>query len=542
MQAAAAIAWEFRRRHRWGLVALGLYLATLATIRLVVLGPDSRITIDDSWRFALIVIVPLSATFTYFLAVFTFGLAGDVAARESMYPARMFTLPLSNAALAGWPMLFGAAAMATLWLATRALALWPSDVHIPLIWPALFAAVLLAWTQALVWMPYALPGLRVAIAVTWLALIAFVILLALELQAPEPLMLALLAPHVPLAYLVALVGISRARHGEAHDLRALLGRFSGPRELVPGRAASFRSPARAQIWFEWQRHGRSLPLLVAILLPFELGLLFVFSSAPTLVLQIVLATLVTPPVLAAFAAATTRDSGSSGNDELTTFIATRPLTGAALIAAKLRATLRSTLVTWLLVLIAIPVALRLSGTMPILTDLASQSTESIGAPRTYAIALLGLAGLMVATWKQLVQSLYIGLSGRRWLVRTSVFATLTVLTLLVPLVPWFLRNREAMAWAWNALPLLLAIAAGCKMVLAAWIATRLHDRRLITDRTLVTTALLWCVAVLALSGLLIWLAPSMLLPRHLLVLIAVLAVPLARLSAAPLALAWNRHR
>ena len=48
----------------------------------------------------------------YFLAVFSFGLSGDLAARQSMYPARMFTLPVTTAALAGWPMLYGTAAMA----------------------------------------------------------------------------------------------------------------------------------------------------------------------------------------------------------------------------------------------------------------------------------------------------------------------------------------------------------------------------------------------------------------------------------------------
>ena len=67
-------------------------------------------------------VIPLTVTFTYFLAVFSFGLAGDLAARQSMYPARMFTLPVTTAALAGWPMLYGAAAMALLWLATRLLA------------------------------------------------------------------------------------------------------------------------------------------------------------------------------------------------------------------------------------------------------------------------------------------------------------------------------------------------------------------------------------------------------------------------------------
>jgi hypothetical protein len=41
---------------------------------------------------------------------------------------------------------------------------------------------------------------------------------------------------------------------------------------------------------------------------------------------------------------------------------------------------------------------------------------------------------------------------------------------------------------------------------------------------------------------LVWLLFAPFMPRYLLGLVAILAVPLARLSAAPLALAWNRHR
>src|SRR3982750_4396074 len=95
--AAAAIAWEFRQRHRWGLMALIAYMLLLAAIKLVVLGRPFEFADDET--FALIVVVPITATFIYFLAVFTFGLSGDIAARQSMYPARMFTLPVSTTAL-----------------------------------------------------------------------------------------------------------------------------------------------------------------------------------------------------------------------------------------------------------------------------------------------------------------------------------------------------------------------------------------------------------------------------------------------------------
>ncbi len=145
---AAAIAWEFRRKHRWGLIALAGYLLVIAMIKLLVVG-GQRVDFDDVQSFAFVVVVPITSTFMYFLAVFSFGLSGDLAARQSMYPARMFTLPVTSAALAGWPMLYGTVAMAMLWLLTRLFAAWPSGVDVPLIWPALLAASLLAWTQAL---------------------------------------------------------------------------------------------------------------------------------------------------------------------------------------------------------------------------------------------------------------------------------------------------------------------------------------------------------------------------------------------------------
>src|SRR6478672_2743937 len=122
---AAAIAWEFRQRHRWGLIAVAGYMLALGTIRLLILDPGWGIDFEDAPSFALAVVVPLASTFMYFLAVFSFGLSGDLAARQSMYPARMLTLPVTSAGLAGWPMLYGAAAIAILWFTTRFLAVWP---------------------------------------------------------------------------------------------------------------------------------------------------------------------------------------------------------------------------------------------------------------------------------------------------------------------------------------------------------------------------------------------------------------------------------
>src|SRR3989442_9559759 len=114
--------------------------------------------------------------------------------------------------------------MAILWLAARLFAVWPSGIEIPLIWPALVAAALLAWTQALTWMPYGLPGIRLILAVLCLAALDTVVLLAIHFKAREPMMVAILAPQVPLAYLVARFAVARARRGDVPDWRGLSAR------------------------------------------------------------------------------------------------------------------------------------------------------------------------------------------------------------------------------------------------------------------------------------------------------------------------------
>jgi hypothetical protein len=541
---AAAVAWEFRRRHRWGMIAVACYLLALATYKLLTIAREAPVTFDDEQTFAASIIVPAATAFMYFLAVFSFGFAGDLAGRPSIFPSRLFTLPVTSGALAGWPMLYGTAAMAILWLATRFLGMWPSDLEVPWIWPALFAAVILAWTQALTWMPYALPGLRVILTVLLLVLIDVVVFVAHYLEASEYVMLAILAPMVPLAYLVARFAVARARRGEVPDWRRIFAWLGWIADLMPRRREFFRSPAGAQAWFEWRRYGRSLPALVGILLPFELSLLFVFSDTPALVFETLVAVLFTPPFMAAFVAATVGRASPDGSDsyELTPFIATRPMASVSLITAKLKATVRSTLATWLLVIVAIPLALRLSGTSLLVIEWTVKVIEAVGTPRAIAIVLLGISALVASTWKQLVQSLFIGMSGRAWLVKGSVFLALSLLTIFVILAQWVIGNRQAIAALWKALPWILAVLVCFKIAAATWIVIRLHDSHLLSDRTLLIGALCWDVAVLSLYGLLVWLVPTLLFPCYFLALVAILAIPLARLSATPLALSWNRHR
>ena len=519
-----------------------VYLIVLAAIKLVIVTHDFPIDFDSAETFAFVFVVPVSAYFTYFIAVFTFGLDGDIAARQSMYPARMFARPVSTAALAWWPMLYGGVASVILWTATRVLALWPSSLEVPVVWPGFLAVVLLAWAQALTWMPYGLPGGRVIAVVLWLTAIDTIVILALHFRASEAFMIAFLVPQIPLAYLVARYAVARARRGDVPDWSGALngiGRVAGVSRVQK----SFRSAAGAQAWFEWRLSGKSLPVWVALVLPFALLLFLTAGTATALVLEYLLIVLFTPIIMATFAAATVSKPSANVSDSygLPAFIAARPLTNAQLIAAKLKTTLASTALAWLLIIVAVPIGLEWSGEMPLVLERSRRFAEAVGTPRAVVFSLLVVAAFIASTWKQLVQTLYIGLTGRAGLIKGSIFVTLTLLFLIGPIAEWIIETRRV-GRLWSALPLIFTILVCVKMSAAVWIATRLHRDRLLTDRALLTGAACWCVAVFTLYGVLVWMLDTPHIPHYLLMLLAILAIPLARLSAAPLALAWNRHR
>lgn len=539
-----ALGWEFRRRHRWPLIGIAAYLLVLAAVKLLVFGPADAIRLVTPDGRAGVLIAPLSTTYLYYLAVFSFGFAGDLAARQSNFPARLFTLPVRTRSLVRGPMLHGSGAVAILVLAATLLARWPWHIDVPLVWPAVLAAVFLAWTQALTWMPYGLPGVRVIVTVLWLVSLDVIVILAVHYHVSEPVMLAILAPQLPLAYLTACYAVGRARRGDVPDWRPVFtGRF-GKADPLPRRHQRFSSPGRAQLWFEWRRQGWTLPGWVAILLPFELSLLWLARNAPAFVFEILVVVFFTPPLMAAFAATTVSRSnpGARHHYGVPPFMATRPLTSAAIIAARLRMAMWSTLATWLLVLAAVPLALAWSSTWPTVSDWTHETLDIFGMPRAIVLALLALSALMASTWKQLVQGLFVGLTGRAWIIRSSVMAALVFVVFVGPAAQWLEDHKSAQGLLWAEAPAILAALVGLKMLAAAWVAARLARSGLLSDRALVSGAVIWAAVVLALYGVLGWLVSGPLIPRFFLALVAILLVPLARVSAAPLALAWNRHR
>lgn len=523
----AAIAWDLYRRYRWGLWAVAVYL-----VAIIVFG-TADFTGVSTGRMVATLVMPLASAYFFLLAAFSMGLAGDVAARASMYPSRVFTLPVSNAALAGWPMLYGTVTVATLWLVTAWFAPWPESAYIPMVWPAFYLAAILAWIQVILWLPYPLKGLRIVAASLWLSIFSVGGNLAIYFKPDDALMVALFAPQLPLAFLVARYAVRRARCGDTPDWRGVFAQQG--RTSVRGRPRHYASAFQAQVAYEWGQYGWSLPLWVAILLLFELALLFLVTR-PEFVLLVVLLVLLSPPVMAAFVAASVQKTP--------TLLVTRPMTSVALVGAKLTAATASMLIAWLLVFLTVPVALVLSDTWPVVATAAGRVSDAFGTARGVVLLCLVLAGMMAATWKLLVQSLFVGLSGRAWLVRLYIGLALAVLVAVVPLYFWILESTvlgalisSATPWRWA-----LAVLIGLKLVVASWAVLRLQHANLLGGDVLLRGAALWSMMVFALFGVFVWILTTPQMPSDILMAVAILAVPLVRLSTAPLALDWNRHR
>jgi hypothetical protein len=537
---AAAIAWELRQRHRWGLIALLATILTLGGIKILVLNQTHLEMRDET--FALLVPVPLSAIFLYLLAVFTFGISGDIAARESMYPPRMLVLPVSSAALAGWPMLYGCVSMTLVWFAMRIAVILPAGLAIPRYWPALFGAALLAWTQALTWMPYPSRGMRIVVSIGLLVSLDIVVFTVIETKPRESTMLLLIAPFVPLAYAAAVSAVSRARRGDVPDW-SVAKRFAPP-STRPAALRDFPSASRAQLWFEWRQYGRSLPLLIGIVLPVGLSLLFLFRETPAIVVEIVVASLLLPPFMAIFVAATAGKSSANASESygITPFIATRPIEDRALVVAKWQTALLSTLAAWTIVAIAVPVALVWSGATEPVLHIARNVDAALGRPRAITLGLLILAAIVGSTWKQLVQGFYIAMSGRNWAVKGISFATLVLITVGFLGMGWILESRYRIAVAWGAIPWLMVVLVVLKLVLAMRVMQLGFERGSFTGKQLILFAVVWDACVLAVYGVLALILPAILARRYFLLLVAILVVPIVRLAAAPLAVGRNRHR
>ncbi len=562
-----ALSWSVWRPYRWRLAACVAYCLALAVLGLllprrawVLVAPE-----DGLIPAAALFILSLSAPALFFvlIAFSAIPLETHLDARESGFPARTFTLPVSTAVLVAVPMLQAMAAAAAPWVFWTGLVLARAGIYVDLIGPALSTLTLMAWLQALVWQPFPLRFLRVVVAVPVLAAVGMGPSFALALGAPPAVVVAVQVALLPAAYGVALAGVARARRGNVLDWSWPSRFVAAFASVLPRRRAPFESPLQAQTWFEWRMRGMGFPFMVGLVvvvwtlivltgageravatmaemdIPHGATAVIAVLTAPGLLLAVLLAFV---PFLAAVAGG---DLGSvrmvdskqpGGTFGCHPFLALRPLTDGAMVLAKWQMAVRSTLTGWALASVGIFVGLGLSGQW---RELASAPLlQTHGALEVCGALAAGGTALVLLTWLGLIANLWLGLTGRRWLSFVLVAVLFGVCLALVVTASWLSSHAAIPA----ALPYILAVAVLLKLLLAGWFARRLWRRGLVGSGVLATAAAGWLLAAVVGFALLIRFVPPDAASLVVLALGVVLFLPLGRLAAAPLALASNRHR
>ena len=192
---------------------------------------------------------------------------------------------------------------------------------------------------------------------------------------------------------------------------------------------------------------------------------------------------------------------------------------AALVAAKLRMAAASTLLAWLLVLARHPDGAHDVRQLAVVDRTGPRDRpEFFGAPRAVVVGLLALLALLATTWKQLVQGLAIGLTGREGLIKSSVLVRLSWLVLIGSIVHLLgeagrrgspcstPRPGSRPSWSSSRCPPrpgspAARSAAGCSRIARSS-----------------TGAASWLVVVLALYGVLVWLFDTPLVAHDFLML------------------------
>jgi hypothetical protein len=493
-----ALGWHVWTRHR-----LGLTLCAGYWLLVVILGTTLPAGSSLARAVVPVLLTLCFAAYGYLIMAFSFNPGARLEARESCYPARLWTVPLRTWSLVGWPMLWGTAVLASAWL-TMAWAVfrWRDlDMSILYWWPALLLAVTLAWVQALAWVPFPLPGLR---------LLVLIPLIGAGLLGPELLVVSgtaesvgygLLAAQLPAAYLAGVYGVSRARRGDVPSWtwpgwRAWLRWVSAPVARPP-----FASPAGAQRWFEWRRGGLAFPIMTFATalfwlptMPITAGFLddaarggvhlvppWLLGEVGGLGLTVAAFLLFLPLTASACGPELGKLPGTDRARGLSSFLATRPVSVAALVRAKFETAALGTLAGWSVAAVGLLLWLALGGHAAEVTAHFDALQQRHPPGLFWGWAGLLVAGALVLTWLQIVQGLWLGLVRHTWVTAALAVGLLGFIGLAF-LLQWLAKTPAYWPAARGLLPWLAAAVVVLKGLAAFWSLRTLRRRGLLSSR------------------------------------------------------------
>ena len=553
-----ALGLEIWQRNRvWVRLIIGI-ISFLAVFNLALPDSFSATSGRRDWFLALNQTLA-SISFLLVFAVFNYtefnpgkGWAG--------FPDRLFTLPVTSLRLVAVPIALGVVSVELLYWSSIKLVFIHGEVERPA-WIAVLIGAFMVVYQAALWSLAASGTLRfIAVGLISISFIVIGFLPSFPHKTwshSEPFLSVVLTAVGLIAFLDAWMYVARQRAGAESKLRldeTLADQIS---DALPRRNQAFASPVAAQFWFEWQRSGSVLPLCVAGLLVLVIGPLSVLMrDDPASTLRILIATLAMPMILALpVGKAFSKPDFWSGDLSFPSFLAVRPLATADMVFVKMKVAAVSAALSWLLVVAFLSVWLPLWANIEALNGVRSVLWMLYGHSlyQQYAVVALAVLAGMFITWRFLVVGLWLGLSGN-----TKLFTASAIPYAFIPFVgliglalvtgrgqsshlSWIHDNID---WLLPALLGIVAFAAITKFGMAAFFWRGIAPQRLRQY------FMVWCGGTLCLITLavLLWAGLRYVLPsdiyrlRSLLILIALLVIPFARIGLAPSSLAKNRHR
>lgn len=538
-----ALLWELWWPQRW---TVALIAGVTVAGRLLDLFEDSG---NDSSPLPVLLAM---IAFLLLFAVFNYT-ESDGGRELGRFPRRLFTLPVTSLRLIAVPLLVGIAAIELLYL------LWMQPLSRNGSANAPFVSILLAafvvFYQAAVWTLERAGALRL-IVLGGIAIAVFAVgLLPSFPPSPPPswrsetALAGVVTGLAVVAFLLAWRHVAGLRAGGGRSAPLAESLFGWIAEAMPVRRKAFANAAAAHFWFEWRSSGMVLPALVGgVVVVAIMPMSWLMRSDAGDTCRLLLAALAAPIVMAIpVGVAFSKPTFWSEDLAVPAFIAVCPLSSEDLVATKVKVAAVSAVLSWVVMLAFVTVWLSSWANLDSVSLFALQlwafHEQSVAA--VYGIAVLVAIAGMFLTWRFLVSRLWSGLSGKRTMFVTSVLAIVFIviagLGLDADRLPgWLLDDPARLApIAWIA-----AVAVIAKY----WIAA--YAWRGMPARYLRVYPLVWLAgtALFLALGMVVWGMVRIYLPldvdrlRSVVVLLALLAVPLARVGLAPSWLARNRHR
>jgi hypothetical protein len=537
-----ALLWEIWRQHRWTVAAIAGVTVAGRLLALLEGGPPG-----DS---PLVTLLAMLA-FVLLLGVFNYT-ESDRHQALGQFPRRLVRFPVTSLRLVTVPVLAGIASIELLFL------LWldplggTGSVSVPFV-AVLLAALVVFYLWAL-WAFERGGSLRLIILGISVTGLFFISLLPSLSPTPPPLWRServvggLVAGLAVVAFLMSWRHVTHVRAGGGRNARwaTLIGGWIAAAR--PTRRRTFASPMAAQFWYEWRTSGMVLPAVVAGELVFLILPISWRVTSPAETFWLLLMALATPIALAVpVGMAFCKPTFWSEELAVPAFVGVRPLSAEELVATKMKVAALSAVLAWAVLLGFLAAWLSSWANLEFVSRFAITlwAFHDQSAVAVYGIAVLIVIAGVFLTWRCLVTRLWSGLSGTRRLFVGSV------VSLVVLAAAGFLLATDGWpGWIFEDPARLAPVAwiAAAAVIAKYWLAA--YAWRGATRRYLLGYLVVWLAGTMAFLalGFVVWNMARIYLAtdadrlRSIVILLALLAMPLARIGLAPSSLSRNRHR